>query len=53
LGFYILLSQSHGDTTHIFIALLVLCAIGLGIYGITAWAEYLLRLWWRGGTSSR
>ena len=51
LGFYILMSQSRGETAHIFIAIAVLCAIGLSIYGLTAWAEHLLRLWWRGGTT--
>jgi len=51
LGFYILLSQSRGETAHIFVALLVLCVIGLAIYAITAWAEHLLRIWWRGGSA--
>jgi NitT/TauT family transport system permease protein len=51
LGFYILMSQSRGETAHIFVAIAALCAIGLGIYAVTAWAEHLLRLWWRGGTA--
>jgi NitT/TauT family transport system permease protein len=51
IGFYILLSQSHGDTTAIFVALIVLCAIGLGIYGATVLVESLIKARWRGGKS--
>jgi NitT/TauT family transport system permease protein len=48
LGYYIMLAQSRGETGRIFAALLVLCAIGLAIYGITIWAEHLLKKSWRG-----
>ena len=48
LGYYILLSQSRGETGRIFAALLVLCAIGLAIYGVTALGERWLKKTWRG-----
>jgi NitT/TauT family transport system permease protein len=48
LGYYILLAQSRGETGNIFAAILVLCLIGLAIYGLTLWAEHLVRKTWRG-----
>ncbi len=48
LGYYILYAGSRGETAHIFAAMLVLCAIGLLLYGLTAQAERMLQAWWRG-----
>lgn len=46
LGSYILLASSRADTARIFAALVVLCVIGLGLYGTIAWLELrLLRSW--------
>jgi NitT/TauT family transport system permease protein len=48
LGYYIELAGSRGETAHIFDALIILCAIGLLLYGITLQAERMVRKWWRG-----
>ena len=48
LGSYILLAGSRADTPRIFAALVVLCAIGLALYGVIAWCETLVRKAWRG-----
>ena len=48
LGFYIMVSQSRGETAHIFAAILLLCIIGMVIYGITLQAEALVKKAWHG-----
>jgi NitT/TauT family transport system permease protein len=48
LGYYIELAGSRGETAHIFDALIILCMIGLLLYGITLQAERMVRKWWRG-----
>jgi NitT/TauT family transport system permease protein len=48
LGYYILYAGSRGETAHIFAAMLVLCAIGLLLYGLTVKAEQMMQAWWRG-----
>lgn len=48
LGYYILYAGSRGETAHIFAAMIVLCAIGLLLYGVTVMAERMLQAWWRG-----
>jgi NitT/TauT family transport system permease protein len=48
LGYYILYAGSRGETAHIFAAMLVLCAIGLLLYGLTVKAERMMQAWWRG-----
>ncbi|MEP9379469.1 ABC transporter permease [Aquabacter sp. CN5-332] len=48
LGHYILYSQSHSETAHIFAAMVVLCIVGLIPYGIAIGGERLARKWWRG-----
>ena len=48
LGYYIELAGSRGETAHIFDALIILCGIGLLLYGITLQAERMVRKWWRG-----
>ncbi len=48
LGSYILLAGSRAETARIFAALVVLCAIGLGLYGIIALLEWRVKKAWRG-----
>ena len=48
LGYYILYAGSRGETAHIFAAMIVLCAIGLLLYGLTVKAEQMMQAWWRG-----
>jgi NitT/TauT family transport system permease protein len=48
LGSYILLAGSRAETARIFAALVVLCAIGLAIYGVIALLEWRVRKAWRG-----
>ena len=48
LGSYILLAGSRAETARIFAALVVLCAIGLGLYGIIAFLEWRVKKAWRG-----
>jgi len=48
LGYYILYAGSRGETAHIFAAMIVLCAIGLLLYGLTVKAERMMQAWWRG-----
>lgn len=48
LGSYILLAGSRAETPNIFAALVVLCVIGLALYGIIAWCELRVRRAWRG-----
>jgi NitT/TauT family transport system permease protein len=48
IGSYILLAGSRAETAKIFAALVVLCAIGLGLYGVIAWMELRVRKAWRG-----
>jgi ABC-type nitrate/sulfonate/bicarbonate transport system permease component len=48
LGSYILLAGSRSETPRIFAALVVLCAIGLALYGAIAWCESRVRKAWRG-----
>ena len=48
LGSYILLAGSRAETAQIFAALVVLCAIGLGLYGVIVWLEWRVRKAWRG-----
>lgn len=48
LGYYILYAGSRGETAHIFAAMIVLCAIGLLLYGVTVTAERVMQAWWRG-----
>jgi NitT/TauT family transport system permease protein len=48
LGSYILLASSRADTARVFAALVVLCGIGLALYGIIASLELLLLRTWRG-----
>lgn len=48
LGSAILLASSRAETAEIFAALLMLCAIGLALYGAVALAERQLRKAWRG-----
>jgi NitT/TauT family transport system permease protein len=43
LGFYILYASSRMETGVIFAALLVLCVIGVGLFGAVALAEMLVR----------
>ncbi len=47
LGSYILLAGSRAETAQIFAALLVLCCIGLALYGAVAWLELRVRKAWR------
>jgi NitT/TauT family transport system permease protein len=47
LGYYILYAGSRGETAHIFAAMIVLCAIGLLLYGVTVTAERVMQAWWR------
>ncbi|MDR3537134.1 MAG: ABC transporter permease [Acetobacteraceae bacterium] len=48
LGSYILLAGSRAETARIFAALVVLCVIGLALYGAIAWLELRVRRAWRG-----
>lgn len=48
LGSYILLAGSRAETARIFAALLVLCIIGLALYGIIAVLEWWVKNSWRG-----
>jgi NitT/TauT family transport system permease protein len=48
LGSYILLAGSRAETARIFAALVVLCIIGLALYGVIAWLESRVRRGWRG-----
>jgi NitT/TauT family transport system permease protein len=48
LGSYILLAGSRAETARIFAALVVLCAIGLGLYGVIAGLEWWVKRAWRG-----
>ena len=48
LGSYVLLAGSRAETARIFAALIVLCAIGLGLYGAIAWMELRVQKAWRG-----
>jgi NitT/TauT family transport system permease protein len=48
LGSAILLAGSRAETARIFAALVVLCAIGLALYGMVAWAESRVRKAWSG-----
>ncbi len=48
LGSYILLAGSRAETARIFAALVVLCGIGLGLYGIIAAMEWRVKKAWRG-----
>jgi NitT/TauT family transport system permease protein len=48
LGNYILYAGSRGETANIFAAMIVLCAIGLLMYGVTVKAEQMMKAWWRG-----
>jgi NitT/TauT family transport system permease protein len=48
LGAYILLAGSRAETARIFAALVVLCVIGLALYGAVAGLEMLARKAWRG-----
>jgi NitT/TauT family transport system permease protein len=48
LGSYILLAGSRAETARIFAALVVLCGIGLGLYGMIAMMEWRLKKAWRG-----
>ncbi|MBJ3775631.1 ABC transporter permease [Acuticoccus mangrovi] len=48
LGFYILLASSRAETTAIFAALVMLCVIGLAIFGAVILAERVARRWYSG-----
>jgi NitT/TauT family transport system permease protein len=48
LGSYILLAGSRAETARIFAALVVLCGLGLALYGAIAWCELRVRRAWRG-----
>jgi NitT/TauT family transport system permease protein len=48
LGSYILLAGSRAETARIFAALVVLCAIGLGLYAVIAALEWRVKKAWRG-----
>jgi len=48
LGSYILLAGSRAETAQIFAALMVLCMIGLPLYGIVAWLELRVKKSWLG-----
>lgn len=48
LGSYILLAGSQAETAQIFAALVVLCVIGLTLYGIVAWLEQRVKKAWLG-----
>jgi NitT/TauT family transport system permease protein len=48
IGSYILLAGSRAETAKIFAALVVLCAVGLALYGVIAWLELRVRRGWRG-----
>jgi NitT/TauT family transport system permease protein len=48
LGSYILLAGSRAETARVFAALVVLCAIGLALYGVIAGLEARVRKAWRG-----
>jgi NitT/TauT family transport system permease protein len=48
LGSYILLAGSRAETAQIFAALVVLCVIGLALYGIVAWLELRVKKSWLG-----
>lgn len=49
LGYLILHLSSRMETMRIFAAILMLCIIGLGLYGLVALAETMARRWYRGG----
>ncbi|WP_428486489.1 ABC transporter permease [Rhodopila sp.] len=48
LGSYILLAGSRAETARIFAAVVVLCAIGLALYGMIVWLELRVRKAWHG-----
>lgn len=48
LGYYILYAGSRGETANIFAAMIVLCALGLLLYGLTVRGEKMMQAWWRG-----
>jgi NitT/TauT family transport system permease protein len=47
LGYYILRSESYGQTVRIFAALIVLCGLGLLLYLLPVQSERIVRKWWR------
>ena len=48
LGYLVLNLASRVETSRIFAAILMLCLIGLGLYGLVALAENVARQWYRG-----
>ena len=48
LGFIILSAGARSETDRIFAAILMLCFVGLGLYGAVAALEGLARRWYRG-----
>lgn len=48
LGYYILYAGSRGETANIFAAMVVLCALGLLLYGLAVKGEQMMKAWWRG-----
>jgi NitT/TauT family transport system permease protein len=48
LGFLILSAGPRMDTLTIFAAIVMLCVLGLLLYGAVAWIEYTARRWFKG-----
>ena len=48
LGYIIMFASSAGETATVLAAIVVLCAIGLVLYGLVGWGEMLVRRWYGG-----
>jgi NitT/TauT family transport system permease protein len=48
LGYIIMFASSAGETATVLAAVVVLCAIGLVLYGLVAWGEMLVQRWYGG-----
>ena len=48
LGFIIMFAASAGETATVLAAIVLLCGIGLGLFGIIALAEFAMRQWYGG-----
>jgi NitT/TauT family transport system permease protein len=48
LGYIIMFASSAGETATVLAAIVVLCVIGLVLYGLVAWGEMLVQRWYGG-----
>ena len=48
LGYIIMFASSAGETATVLAAIVLLCAAGLMLYGIVAFAELVMRRWYGG-----